>query len=281
MKISHAFAVFDQHFIQQTGLSQKTRKNYFCALNSFIKNIGDVPIELITLDTAVIWKTAMTNQGNSPSTMRCNLIKLRKVLEHFRDRGVNVADLSKIEMPKLIRKQPCYLEAPEVSLMIDAAGNERDKAIIALLFSTGCRISEVLNLNVLDVETDEPVVCGKGDKYRTVFIDARARKYLNEYLATRKDSYKPLFMSRQHSRLGVSMVEKMVHKCSMEAGIDKNVTPHTFRHSTITDYIRNGAPMAIVQQIAGHSNIQTTIDIYTHVQVSDQRSAFRNFHSSV
>lgn len=280
ISITQAFALHDQNVLTFTGMKPKTIRNYQTTLNSFLSIIGDVPIMVITEETIVVWKTAMYQNGNSSSYIKSNIMLLRKVLEYFRRRGIPVVDLRDMELPKVMRSQPTWLDYTEVKMMIESATNLRDKAIVAMLFSTGCRISELLGLNVEDVaENDEPVVCGKGDKYRPVYIDKPAREHLDAYLDSRKDNYKPLFMSGQRRRLGLSRVEQIIHEVSLRAGIDKNVTPHVFRHSTITDYISNGAPMAVVQKIAGHSQIKTTIDIYTHLQREDARLAFKNYHS--
>lgn len=281
MLVSETFAAFDLHILQYQGKKLKTRKNYRSACNSFINSCGDVPIELISLDVIVRWKIDLERSGKVDATIKTMLLQLRAVLRFAEQRGIKVISWRDISMPRVKRKSYTWLNYDEVQSIIEAAMSERDKAIIACLFSTGCRISELLNLNISDVlDSDEPTVCGKGDKYRTVFIDQTARKYLNDYLNTRHDNYKPLFMSGQRARITVSRVEQIVHEAANRAGIDKNVTPHVFRHSTITDYILNGASMPIVQQIAGHASIQTTVNIYTHIQNEDKRQAFHQFHSS-
>lgn len=280
LSVSQAFRLYDQNVLVYAGMKPKTRRNYTTCMNSFIECVGDVPLLVITEETVIVWKTAMYQNGNSNSYIKNNIMLFRKVLEYFRKRGMPVADLRDMELPKVMRRQPTWLEFDEVKLMIEATTNLRDKAIVAMLFSTGCRISELLGLNVEDVEdNDEPIVYGKNDKYRPVYIDRTAREHLDAYLDSRNDRYKPLFMSGQRRRLGLSRVEQIIHETALRAGIEKNITPHTFRHSTITDYIKNGAPMAVVQKIAGHSNIKTTIDIYTHLQRKDERLAFKNYHS--
>ncbi len=280
MLLSEAFTLYESHVMEYKGLKPKTRQNYRSALSSFVRTIGDIPAELITLDTFVVWKSDMDRRGHSDATTKGNLIRARVVMTFLKQRGVKVFDPRDIDMPKLRKKKPVWLNYEEVKCIIEAATNPRDKAMLSLLFSTGCRISEMLGLNVEDVaDNDEPMVCGKGDKYRAVYIDVHARKYLNEYLLTRKDNFKPLFLSGQRARITVSRVEQIVHECTLRAGIDKRVTPHTFRHSTITDYMLNGAPMAVVQKIAGHSSIQTTINIYTHLQDDDVRKVARQNHS--
>lgn len=280
MVISEAFMLYEQHVIQLQGLKPKTSQNYRTALMSFIRAIGDVPVELITLDSIVLWNMDMQRRGQQDTTIKGNLIKFRSVMNFLHSRGIKVVDTRDIDMPKLRKKKPVWLDYEEVKDIVEAAKNPRDKAMLSLLFSTGCRISEMLNLNVEDVrESNEPMVCGKGDKYRPVYIDCHAREYLDAYLLTRKDNFKPLFLSGQRARITVSRVEQIVHECSMRAGIEKRVTPHTFRHSNITDYMKNGAPMAYVQKMAGHANIKTTIDIYSHLQNEDIKS-IKRYHST-
>lgn len=279
MRISEAFTSYDLYVSQYEGRSHKTRKNYRAAMNCFIKAVGDIPIELLTMEAIIQWKLYMEQQGQKTSSIKAKLLILKPILRFVRSKGMQTIDPRDIEMPKVIKTKPVWLEHDEVNLILDAAQNERDAALIALLWSTGGRISELLNLNVEDVRNnDEPMVCGKGDKYRQVFIDKKARQYLDDYLYTRHDTFAPLFMSGQRRRLTVQRAEQIVHECAQRAGIEKNVTPHVFRHSNITDYILNGAPMALVQKMAGHSNIQTTIDIYTHIQHSDIRNTFQKYH---
>ncbi len=272
--------MYEQHSLQFKNLKPKTITNYRTTLRSFVRAIGDVPVEIITSESFIIWKSDMDRRGQSDTTIKGSLLNARAVMIFLRKQGLKVFDARDIDMPKLRKRKPVWLDFDEVKLIVEAAPNPRDKAILAMLFSTGCRISELLNLNVDDVrDKDEPFVCGKGDKYRRVYIDVNARRYLNAYLETRKDNFAPLFLSGQRARITVSRVEQIVHECSLRAGIDKRVTPHTFRHSTITDYIRNGAPMAVVQKIAGHANINTTIDIYTHLQDADTEKVFHSSHS--
>lgn len=281
MTISEAFSIYDINVIKNQGLKLKTSQNYKTALSSFIRAVGDLPIEIISLDSMIVWKMDMDKRGQQPTSIRGNLIKFRSVIKYLKTLGLPVFDTRDIDMPKLYKKKPVWLNYNEVKEIIAAGANERDQAMLAMLFSTGCRISELLSLNVADVrENDEPMVCGKGDRYRKVYIDVHARKYLNDYLQTRRDNFAPLFLSGQRARITVSRVEQIVHECTLRAGIDKRVTPHVFRHSTITDLILNGAPMAHVQRFAGHQHIQTTIDIYTHLTDREAKEAHKNYHST-
>ncbi len=281
MLLSEAFNIYEINVLRYEGRKPKTIHNYHCAIQSYLDACGDTPIELVTMDSIVVWKEYMRQKPNKSSTIYKNIVCLRSVLRYMETRGLKVIDTRDISLPSVEKPDPNWLEVEEVKAMIEAAKNTRDKAIIAMLFSTGCRISELLSLNVEDVvNNNEPMVCGKGDKYREVYIDSTARKYLDAYLAERNDRFKPLFMSGQYGRIHYTTVDKMLRKCALEAGIDKNVSAHVFRHSTITDYIKNHAPMAMVQKIAGHSRITTTIDIYSHLQNPEVAQVARQFHTS-
>jgi integrase/recombinase XerD len=211
--------------------------------------------------------------------MQNNLSKLRAVLFFLRKRGFNVIDPREIELPTVKPKTPVFLDYSEVQSIIDVATSIRDKAIVSCLFSTGCRISELMNLNIDDVTGQEVVVLGKGSKYRTVYMDDKAWGFLTEYLSSRCDKLPPLFVSGQYRRLTVSRVQQILHCLESAAGVEKNVTPHVFRHTFATDLIRNGAHILSVKEMLGHANLSTT-QIYTHVTNPQLQSDHRKYHSS-
>lgn len=279
MLISEAFALFIKEEVIQKDGADKTRRNYETALHSLQAAIGDLPVTFVTLDHVSLWQSYMQSLGNQPNSIKGYLCKLRCVLKFLKKRQVNVLDYRDIELPRVLRKRRVILDYSEIQKMIDAGANDRDKAIIACLFATGCRISELLNLNRDDIKNDEAIVLGKGSKPRTVYFDSTAMEYLNTYLQARKDRLPPLFISGQYRRITVSRVEQILHVVSAYAGLEKNVTPHVFRHSTISDYIANGAPMHHVQRLAGHASIGTTIDIYTQVPDPVIRETARKYHS--
>lgn len=279
MTLSEAFSHYCRTEITLKGGADKTRRNYTTAQNSLLTAIGDLPVQLLTLEHVHSWIEYMQSLGHQPSTIKSSLTCLRCVFKCLKKQQYRVIDWRDIELPKVPRKKHVVLDYSEVQEMIDAAANPRDKAIVACLFATGCRISELLNLNRGDIINGEAVVLGKGSKLRPVFFDKTALEALQSYLDTRHDNIPALFISGQYRRITVCRVEQILHVLAAEAGIDKNVTPHVFRHSTITDYIQNGAPMGIVQRMAGHSSIKTTMDIYTHVSDDTLRDVAKRYHS--
>lgn len=278
MSISEAYTAFTEAYLVMGGYSAKTIKNYNGVITSFLKCCDDVDVIHITPETITRWKMSMEARGMSPATMRNYLIRLRKVLQFVKKRGLNVIDFDLIDLPKLPPTQPTYLESDEISQMLSVITSVRDRAIVACLFSTGCRISELLNLNRDDIHDNKATVVGKGGKLGTVYFDDRARAYLNLYLSQRGDRLKPLFISSQNRRITVSRVQQLLHEYADLANIDKNVTPHVFRHSYASDLKKNGADIFDIQQLLRHRKISSTM-IYTHINSDYTDKVYQKYHS--
>ena len=157
----------------------------------------------------------------------------------------------------------------------------RDLAIIDLLYSTGIRVGELVNLNIddIDLEGRECVVYGKGDKERRVYFDAKAKVHLKEYIETRKDNNKALFVTLDapHDRLKISGVEIRLRNLGRELNLER-IHPHKFRRSMATRAIDKGMPIEQVQKILGHSQIDTTMQ-YAMVNQSNVKSAHQKYMS--
>lgn len=278
MLVSEAFEVYIFEEIKLKNKADKTRRNYITTMNSFLAALGDVPIGMLTLTHITRWKMTLDNKGNSPSTIKLQLCHLRQILKFLARRGQDVIDYRDIDLPKLSRHQPVYLDYAEVQSIIDVTESLRDKAIVSCLFSTGCRVSELLNLNRDDIKSNQAVVIGKGGKFRTVYFDKTAFDYLNDYLETRNDKIPALFISGQYRRITVSRVEQILHILSAEAGIEKNLTPHVLRHSYATDLVVNGANILAVKDLLGHASISTT-QMYTHLSTKHLKSEYDKHHS--
>jgi len=228
-------------------------------------------------------------------TQSYHLIALRGFLTYLGRRDIATLSADKIILPKVSRKQVTFLHYDEVERMIEAVdvGSEaglRDRAIIELLFSSGLRVSELINLNRDHVNTKrrEFMVRGKGQKDRPVFISEAAASWVNRYLDAREDNLPPLFISYSknveqtntgdYRRLTARSVQRLVANYTRLAGITKHVSPHTMRHSFATDLLMNGADIRSVQSMLGHSSISTT-QVYTHVTDQHLREVYEKFHS--
>lgn len=168
-----------------------------------------------------------------------------------------------------------------IELLRDNCKEKRDLAIIDLLYSTGIRVGELVNLNIedIDLEGRECVVYGKGDKERRVYFDAKAKVHLKEYIETRRDDNEALFVTLDspHDRLKISGVEIRLRKLGRELNLDR-IHPHKFRRSMATRAIDKGMPIEQVQKILGHSQIDTTMQ-YAMVNQNNVKSAHQKFMS--
>lgn len=284
------------------GRSAKTAENYTLYLERFVEFTVDIKVADITTEVIRkyrLWLNRYKNEASvelSTITQSYHLIALRGFLKYLSERDIESLSPDKVKLPKVSRKQVTFLHYDELRQMIDVIDTSseeglRDKAIIELLFSSGLRVSELVNLNRghINLKRREFMVRGKGQKDRPVFISESAADHVNEYVATRFDNLPPLFLSYSRNniastsgdyrRLGARSIQRMITKYAKLAGITKHVSPHTMRHSFATDLLMNGADIRSVQSMLGHSSISTT-QVYTHVTDEHLREIHQKFHSS-
>lgn len=280
MLISEAFGQYIFQEIKLQGGASKTMQNYTTAQRSFTECNGDLPIQLITLDSIARWRMTLDDRSKQMSTVKSYTSCLRNVLGYYKRRGYDVIDWRDIELPKVVRKEAVWLEIDELKAILGAAKNIRDKAIIATLFSCGGRVSEVLSLNRDSIRDGKAQVLGKGSRLNTLRFDKQSLDIIDEYLETRRDKLPPLFISGQYRRITVQRVEQILHVMTGEAGIEKNVTPHTLRHTFASDLRRNGADLLTVMKQLNHSSITTT-QIYTHIGKEQADESHAQYHTVI
>ncbi|MEZ4180138.1 MAG: tyrosine-type recombinase/integrase [Candidatus Doudnabacteria bacterium] len=240
------------------------------------------------------------------ATQNYHVIALRAFLKYLAKRDVETLSAEKIELAKSPSREVEILSVEEINRLKEATTQEktplarmRDIAILELLFSSGIRISELVQLTQkhINFKSGEFTVRGKGDKLRLVFMSDKTIQALQAYLKARSDNNPALFVS--HSRVGNSVekqiesigeshsetpgltarsVQRLIKKYAKLAGIMHKVTPHTFRHSFATDLLQNGADIRSVQTLLGHASITTT-QIYTHVTNQQLREVHKKFHN--
>lgn len=302
MYLSDLITDFIEHLEVEGGRSLRTLENYQLYLERFLEFSGDMPVDKITTEIIRkyrLWLNRYENEdGQSLAiiTQSYHLIALRGFLTYLSRRDIASLSADKIILPKTSRQQVTFLHYDEVSRMLDEidTSNEqglRDRAIVELLFSSGLRVSELVNLNRdhINLSRREFMVRGKGQKDRPVFISKGAAEHVQNYLDERSDYLVPLFLSYSRNsqspdtsgnyrRLTARSIQRMVSRYAKLAGITKHVSPHTMRHSFATDLLMNGADLRSVQSMLGHSNISTT-QVYTHVTDQHLREVFDKFHS--
>lgn len=301
MYTSELLLDYIEHLEVEGGRSAKTAENYKLYLERFVEFTDDTTVEKITSEMVRkyrLWLNRYKNYNDdelATITQGYHLIALRGFLTYLSKRDIASLSPEKIELPKIARKQVTFLHYDEVSrlletISIDSEDGLRDRAIIELLFSSGLRVSELVNLNRDHVNTKrrEFMVRGKGQKDRPVFIGEAAAARVEDYLAARLDNLPPLFLSYSRNntastsgdyrRLSARSIQRIINKYAKLAGITKHVSPHTMRHSFATDLLMNGADLRSVQVMLGHSNISTT-QVYTHVTDEHLREVYEKFHS--
>jgi len=303
MYMSELLNEYIEHLEVEGGRSIKTAENYYLYLSRFIEFTEDIKVEKITSEIIRRYRLWLNRYENingdklTTITQSYHLIALRGFLQYLAKRDIESLMPSKIELPKVNKKQVTFLHYDEVERLIGAisTNNEaglRDRAIVELLFSSGLRVSELVGLNRdhVNAARREFTVRGKGQKDRPVFISETAADHLKNYLDERKDLLSPLFISYSNKqkapdtsgdyrRLTARSIQRLVSTYAKLAGITKHVSPHTMRHSFATDLLMNGADIRSVQSMLGHSDISTT-QIYMHVTDEHLREVHEKFHSN-
>lgn len=301
MYVSELILDYIEHLEVEGGRSAKTAENYRLYLERFVEFTGDVEVSKVTNEIVRKYRLWLNRYKNNNGddlatiTQSYHLIALRGFLHYLSQRDIPSLSPDKIVLPKVSRKQVTFLYQDEVQRLadqIDISTEQglRDRAIIDLLFSSGLRVSELVNLDRDHVNTKrrEFMVRGKGQKDRPIFISKLAATIIDEYLHARTDSLPPLFISYSrnniadtsgdYKRLTARSIQRIIQRYARLAGITKHVSPHTMRHSYATDLLMNGADIRSVQSMLGHSNISTT-QVYTHVTDEHLREIYDKFHS--
>jgi len=207
------------------------------------------------------------------------------------ERLIDASPAELLEVPKLTRKLPEVLEHNEIESMLETMdmskpSAQRDRAIIEVMYSCGLRVSELIGLKINDIDYLEQLVLvtGKGNKQRLIPIGSEALKHTQLYLnhirnqqAESKSGAGILFLNNRGGALSRVYVFKLIKRLAAEAGIRKNVSPHTLRHSFATSLVEAGADLRAVQQMLGHKSITTT-EIYTHLDRTYLKDVLKQYH---
>ena len=294
LTLSEAFELYRKDVIVYKNQSAKTEEMNRCAMNSIVNFLGDIPISELEFDQVRKW-TSDLRKTRTSNTVRGYILKLRVVLKHLKALNYKALDAEAVGIPKRDSRVVDYLEVDEVQAMLHAVFQKgagytkfkryRNRAIIALMFSAGLRNGELCAMERTQIKPgiDSFTVIGKGNKPRVCFIDPVTHKYIDEYLALRDDPYPALFVSEQQKgqeKINPGVVQMVVKNAAIKAGLEKNIHPHTLRHSFATDLLRNNTNIVYVKELLGHTSIQVTMT-YTHVVNEDLREIHRRKHTVI
>ena len=280
--------------ISVRGLSRNTVAAYgqdLDALRLFLDELHQ-PFTSFDEDTLMLFTAWLRQRGDGSRTLARRLSALRQFCAWCtEENALSDNPMALVEGPKLPDRLPEVLSREEMLSLLrapsvtgeDSRLGRRDRAMLQLLYAAGLRVSELISLRPLDIDLQTGVVrvFGKGSKERLVPLHDEAINCLREYLAGTRPAFHPvhdeMFLNRSGKRLTRQGVWKLVKRYAMQAGITKNISPHTFRHSFATHLLEGGADLRSVQMLLGHADMTAT-EIYTHVQSERLRSAHTQYH---
>ena len=279
----------------ERGLSLNSIMSYendIISLKNYIldNKIKESPIEC-TPDTvnSFIYNSS---KKNSPRSQARKISGLKSFFKFLVFEGyLKSSPMSNIESPKLGRKLPDILNVEEISQMINSINikekfGQRNKTIIEILYGTGIRVSELIELKISNIFFKENLirVLGKGDKERFVPIGLKAKKSIIDYIDNdrkyqkiEESSNDILILSKYGKKITRHMIFTLIKNISKKSGITKKISPHTFRHSFASHLLKNGADLRTIQLILGHENITTT-EIYTHLDSKHLLNVMKKYH---
>lgn len=285
---------FLDHISLERGLSINTRKAYADDIGQFLAWLdqkGVTSLNQVSRKQILDHLMNMKARGMSTNSISRHLVSIKVFFRFLQQEGMldkNVTDT--MDSPRLWKILPDTLSEKEVERLLDAPDLRkplgiRDRAILEILYASGLRVSELSNLQLSDLHIDDGYirVIGKGRKERVIPVARESAEllllYLEEVRPVLCDNPKlqNVFVSKRETALCRQRLWQIIKKYTKDAGIIKNVTPHTLRHSFASHLLENGAPLRVIQEMLGHADIATT-QIYTHVNPERLKSIHQKFH---
>lgn len=277
---------------KELNYSNNTVQSYTLDINKFFEYLenNNLIYNKITKEDIRNYLKLLSSNELSSKTISRNISSLRFFYEFLKE--VNVINdniFLKINNPKVSSKLPNYLSTNELedilnSIAITDFFKARNYLLIEMIYSTGLRLNEVINIKLKDINIDEKIVkvMGKGSKERIACIGEYALEGLNIYITKYRCNYalvnNPyLFISKNGTQLSKSMANKIIKTTVASSGIKKNISAHTLRHTFATDLLNEGASIETVKELLGHSSLNTT-QIYTHVSNEKMRETYLKAH---
>lgn len=280
-----------EHILIEKGLSENSLASYSQDLTALLLFLKDKSFRLEQLSdkTLFLYLTHLRAKGLKNRSMARHLSSLRGFFAFaVGEKWYKTDPGTLLENPKLPKKLPDFLTKEEMSLLLALPNIEtklgmRDKAMLELLYAAGLRVSELIQMKVLDYDPQVGLlkVFGKGAKERLIPIHYAAQEILNRYLNNTRPTFQPaedyMFLNRSGKGLTRQGVWKMIKTMAAKVKIRSTISPHTFRHSFATHLLEGGADLRTVQLLLGHADISAT-EIYTHIQAGRLRNIHQEYH---
>lgn len=272
---------FVEYLSVERGLSSNTLESYQRDLHAFCiyqQSIGKQDVVEVRQTDIVSFLGYLHRSGRANATVSRNLASIRSFFQYlYREQVIHSNPTLHVETPKIEKRLPKVLTVDEIERLLEAPdrvspSGTRDRAMLELLYATGIRVSELVSIQLGDVNLAAGFLkcMGKGSKERIIPIGEIAQHALDTYLRlgrnlfTKNSSCESLFLNHHGAQMSRQGFWKILKKYAQTAGILKDITPHTLRHSFATHLLERGADLRAVQEMLGHADISTT-QIYTHV----------------
>ncbi|MEK6450669.1 MULTISPECIES: site-specific tyrosine recombinase XerD [unclassified Myroides] len=287
--------MFTTYLKLERGLSENSLESYELDVRKFLMYLGGYEQEykLEEIDVALVQEFLYSIAEIVAPTTQARIISgLKNFFNYFILEGyIEKSPVELIEAPKTGRKLPDTLSLEEIDLLIGAIDQStpegfRNKVMLEVLYSCGLRVSELVGLRLSDLFFEEGFirVIGKGSKHRFVPIDEHSMELITLYVNTirsqytvKKESSDIVFLNRRGAQLTRAMIFTIIKRLAVEVELNKNISPHTFRHSFATHLLENGADIRAIQVMLGHESITTT-EIYTHITTERLRVVLEDYH---
>ena len=284
-KINKSISSFSEYLLYQKGLSQNTVDSYKSDLTKLSNYLQNQDLSKTNIDNFFIDMSEFNYSSSTKKRMHSSIKNFLKYINENED--YDLIDISDIKL-KSSNKLPEVLSITDIENMINFYNHEtyldsRNRTVIDVLYSTGCRVSELCDINISDIDLDEKYLKlkGKGSKQRIVPIGSMLYKNLLQYLNVRdtflQNRGEPLFLSKSRNKLDRTAVFRIIKKTAKNISLQTDVHPHTLRHSAATHMLEGGCDLRTVQEFLGHSSVSTT-QIYTKVTKEFLEEAFIESH---
>ncbi len=259
------------------GYSPVTLKGYALQHRLMVVGVGNKELQDITLEDLKEYLAAQEHL--KPASIAHRVRFIRSFFRWIMEEGLlDKNPAIRLIEPKLGKRVPKALSEEEVETLRTGCETAQEHTILELLYSTGCRIGELvtINRNMILWDSRSIIVLGKGDQEREVYFSVKASIWLKKYLAERTDKKEALFVTNRQpiQRMSIDMLRYILKRIAKRAGVDANVYPHRLRHSYATHLLNNGAPLELIQTLLGHSKSETT-QIYAHMCGDLRRDLYR------
>lgn len=289
-KLSELIIEFLRYLLIDKGYSNNTIESYKRDLEKFLEFNKNKDINNISNDDLKKYIKNLNKIGLNEKSIARNISSLKSFYKFLViEKYINNNPSDALFLPKVKKSLPNILTEEEVLKLLDIKLTDnfsyRNKAMLELMYATGLRVSELINLKLQDIDLNQDIIrtFGKGSKERIIPIGDYSKEYLEKYILEyrgsmlKKENSEYLFLNNHGKKMTRQGFFKIIKKIAKEKGINKELSPHTLRHSFASHLLKYGADLRTIQELLGHSDISTT-QIYTHITNEELKKNYNDYH---